>query len=369
MNPQSKGTVAKQAHVGIPEGTFEEEHGRQGFFGRASHLYHLRQPTGWTRIEGPLRPHCFEGEKLRPTDMEDPRGEPVMVAENDDCAILISRRRRPMPYLFRYADGDELHFVHRGSGLYDTDYGALRYAPGDYIYLPKGTTYQVSPTDSDNFFLIIRSIAELRWPERGLLGRHAFLDPMLPETPEPNPHMDERGGEWELRVLSRGDTTSLFYPHHPLDVVGWRGDLAPFRFNVSDLRPIVSERYHLPPTVHATLFSEGCAVCTFAPRPLETEEGCTRVPYFHRNVDWDEVIFYHSGEFFSRASITAGALTLHPQGLHHGPQPGAFEAVKGKTHTRELAVMIETKRPLRVSPAARDVEIAEYATSWAGPAR
>ncbi len=364
MNPESKGRVARQAHVEVPEGTFEEEHGRQGFFGRSSHLYHLRQPTGWTRIEGPLRPRCFEGEKLDPDDAGDSRGGPVEVARNDDCAVLISRRSAPMPYFFRNADADELHFVHRGAGVYETDYGVMSYAAGDYVYLPKGTTYQLVPRAADNFFLVVRSAAEFQWPDRGLLGRHAFLDPQLLESPEPAPH-DETGGDWELRVLRGGEFTSFFYPHHPLDVVGWRGDLAPVRFNVRDMRPIVSARYHLPPTVHATLFAEACAICTFAPRPLESDPGCQKVPYFHRNVDWDELIFYHSGNFFSRSSVGAAYLTLHPQGIHHGPQPGAFEAAKTRAATEEVAILIETRRPLWVTEVALAAEVRDYATSWA----
>jgi len=364
MHLESKGRVARQAHVGIPEGTYEEEHGRQGFFGKSSELYHLHMPTGWTRVEGPLRPRMFLGARAEPSDLSDPRGEPMMIAENADAAVLISRRRAPMPYLFRNADGDELHFVHRGNGVLDTDYGPLNFEPGDYIYLPKGTSYQVRPETTDNLFLIIRSVAELTWPDRGLLGKQAFIDPMMVESPEPVAHADEPG-EWELRVLRGGERTSFFYPYHPLDVVGWQGDLSPIRFNVRDLRPIVSARYHLAPTVHGTLFSDTCSICTFAPRPLESDEACEKVPYFHRNVDWDELIFYHSGEFFSRGGIEPAAMTLHPQGVHHGPQPNARNAARTKTHTNEVAILIETKNPLKVAPDAASIEITDYATSWA----
>ncbi len=363
MFPNSKGRVARQAHVEIPEGTYEEEHGRRGFFGRSSQLYHLNVPTGWTRVEGPLRPRLFAGARAEPPDLNDANAGPLKILKNEDTEILISRRRRPMPYMFRNADADEVHFVHRGEGICDTDYGPLNFEPGDYLHFPKGTSYQLQPKTDDNLFLVIRSLHELTWPDRGLMGKHAFIDPMMIESPEPLAHR-ENGREFELRVLRRGEITSFFYPYHPFDVVGWQGDLSPIRFNVRDLRPIVSARYHMPPTVHATLFSDTCAICTFAPRPLESDPACEKVPFYHRNVDWDEFIFYHAGEFFSRGGIEPGSMTLHPQGIHHGPQPNARASARGKTETREVAVMVETWNPLRVCEEARGIEVTDYVTSW-----
>lgn len=361
--PLVKGRVTRQAHVAVPAGTWEEEHARRGFFGRASHLYHLHPPTAWTRVEGPLRPRCFEATRLEPEDAVDPRGEPVTLVYNDDVAVRISRRRAPMPYFVRNADGDEVHFVHRGRGRYETDYGPLAYEPGDFVLLPKGTTVRLVPESSDTFILVVESRQELALPERGLLGRHAFLDPAMLETPEPEAH-DPGPGEWEVRVKRRGEWTALFYPHHPLDVVGWKGDLAPVRFNVRDLRPVTSPRYHLPPSVHTTLVAERCAICTFVPRPFETDPEAQRVPFYHRNVDYDELLFYHAGEFFSRDGIGPGTLTLHPQGIHHGPHPRAFEAARQKPGTNEVAVLVETPEPLRVTPEAEKVEDPGYATSW-----
>ncbi len=360
--PQIKGRVTRQAHVAVPEGTWEEEHARRGFFGRTSHLYHLRLPTGWTRIEGSLRPRCIDGARIQPADLVDPDGRPARVLWNDDAAVWISRRSQPMPYFYRNADGDDVLFVHRGRGRVETDYGPLPYEPGDYVWLPKGTTYRIVPAITDNFFLIVET-HEFSWPDRGLLGQHAFIDPAIVQTPDPEPH-DERG-EFELRVKRLGEYTSFFYPHHPLDVVGWKGDLAPVRFNVRDLRPVMSPRYHVAPTVHATFFSERCTICTFVPRPFESDPEAQRVPFYHRNIDYDELLFYHAGEFFSRHGITPGALTLHPQGIHHGPHPRAFEAAAAKTGTNEVAVLVETVAPLRVAPEAEKAEVPEYATSWA----
>jgi homogentisate 1,2-dioxygenase len=364
--PQVKGRVTRQAHVRVPEGTWEEEHARRGFFGRTAHLYHLNMPTAWTRIEGPLRPRCFAGDRLDPPDRARPEGTALRVLHNDDASVWISRRRRPMPYFYRNADGDDVVFVHQGRGRVETDYGPLAFEPGDYLWLPKGTTYRVVPDGPENFFLVVEA-REFTWPDRGLLGQHAFIDPAMVETPEPEAH-DERG-QFELRVKRLGVYTSFFYEHHPLDVVGWKGDLAPVRFNVRDLRPVMSPRYHVAPTVHSTLVSPSCAICTFVPRPFESDPDAQRVPFYHRNIDYDELIFYHAGEFFSRHGIGPGALTLHPQGIHHGPHPRAFEAARAKTGTNEVAVLVETTAPLRIAPEAEQVEVPEYATSWASALR
>ncbi len=361
MFPQMRGTVTRQAHVGIPPGTFEEEHARRGFTGRASHLYHLHPPTGWVRVEGPLRPRLFVGERLAAPDLVDPRGTPGVLVENDDAVVAISRRSQAMPFFVRNADGDEVHFVHRGRGTLETEYGPLDWEPGDYLWIPKGTTYRVVPASGDTFVLITET-REFTLPERGLMGQHAFIDPAMFRLPEPRAH-DERG-DFEVRVKRERQWTSFFYGTHPLDVVGWKGELIPLAFNVRDLRPVVSARYHMPPTVHATFTSEACTLCTFAPRPFESDPESQRLPYYHRNVDYDELLFYHAGAFMSRPGVEAGAFTLHPQGIHHGPHPKAFETIRARTETNEVAVLVETTRPLRVTPEAEKTEDPAYATSW-----
>lgn len=365
MFPQMKGKISRQAHVGIPEGTYEEEHARGGFFGRASHLYHLYPPTAWVRVEGPLRPRLFKGEAAEPSDLAVPGGTPQKFLWNSEVALWISRRSQAMPFFVRNADGDEVHFIHRGRGRLETDYGPLAYGPGDYLWIPKGTTYRVLPETQDGFTLIIESFRELGLPDRGLLGRHAFIDPGVFETPEPEPH--DEAGEWEVLVKRGDEWTTLVYPFHPLDVVGWKGDLTVVRFNIRDLRPVVSPRYHVPPTVHTTFAAERLAVCTFVPRPFEADPEAQRVPFYHRNIDYDEVLFYHAGEFFSRHGVGPGALTLHPQGIHHGPHPKAFEAARAKAGTDEVAVLVETQVPYQVSQEAEKLEDPAYATNWAMP--
>ena len=363
MFPQIKGRVTRQAHVRIPEGTYEEEHARRGFFGRTSHLYHLHPPTAWVRVEGPLRPRLFLGDRIVPPDLMDPRGGPAVLLENDDALLSISRRSQAMPFYFRNSDGDEVHFIHRGRGGYETDYGPLAYEPGDYLWIPKGTTYRVMPNSQDTFILIVET-REFVLPDRGLMGQHAFIDPAILEMPEPEAHQ-ESGGEWEVRVKRERQLTSFFYRFHPLDVVGWKGDLMPVRFNVRDLRPVVSARYHMPPTVHATFCSDPCTICTFAPRPFESDPDAQRLPFYHRNIDYDELLFYHSGEFMSRHGIGPGSFTLHPQGIHHGPHPKAFETIQKREVTNEIAVLVETTRPLRLTAEAEKAEDSSYPTNWA----
>ncbi|MGH2739540.1 MAG: homogentisate 1,2-dioxygenase [Actinomycetota bacterium] len=364
MFPISRGKVARQAHVGLPDGTFEEEHGREAFEGRASHLYRSHPPTAWVKIEGSLRPRAFDLNGLKSSDQRDPAGEWQRILWNDDVSIYVSRRAEPMTYFLRDADGDLCYFVHRGDGTLETDYGPLRFRAGDYLIVPKGTTHRLVPGGDDNFFYIIEGAGEYRLPEKGILGKHALFDPGVLDTPEPEPH--DESGTFEVRVKRDGVSSILTYPFHPLDVVGWQGDLCPVRINVEDFRPIVSPRYHLPPSVHVTWACDGFEIGTFAPRPTETgDETALRVPFFHANIDRDEVLFYHRGQFFSRAGIGEAFITHHPQGLHHGPQAAAIEASKTKEFADEYALMVETERPLETDDALGTVEVEGYATSWA----
>ena len=367
MYPLKKGKTAQQAHVGLPEGTFEEEHGRRGFYGKSAHLYHTHPPTGWIRFEGKLRPHCIDCNKLHPTDMDDPKGSPVPFLGNGDVRLSVSRRSAPMPFYFRNADGDELYFIHRGKGVIETDFGPLTFEPGDYIILPRAVTYRVVPEVSDNFFLIIESKTEFEQPDKGLIGQHALYDPAVIVTPEPLPNLDD-DREWEIRIKAGEEFSSVVYPFNPMDVVGWKGDLTAWKINLRDIRPVMSHRAHLPPSAHTTFVTQGAVVCSFVPRPLEEDPDALRVPFFHRNTDYDEFIFYHDGNFFSRDNIKAGMVTLHPRGIHHGPHPKALAGQKNKTHTDEYAVMLDGLNPIDVLPAGEATEWRDYWKSWAGPA-
>jgi homogentisate 1,2-dioxygenase len=358
MYLNSKGKVPRQAHVGIPEGLCEEEHGRNGFAGPVSHLYRSHPPTGWVRIEGPLKPRAFLCQLP-------PSTEPVLMLHSQDASLYLSHQTETMHYFVRDSDGDAIYFVHQGTGQFETDYGTLNYEPGDYVAIPKGTTYRTHVDTGPAVFLIIETPEPIVLAERGPLGQHALFDKGVLVAPElAMPDRPGEGTEWEVRIKRQGTWTRVVYPFYPMDVVGWKGDLWVAKLNVRDFRPVTSPRYHLPPSVHGTFQAGGCLISTFAPRPLETDPEALRVPFYHRNMDYDEVLFYHAGEFFSRAGIQPGMLTLHPQGIHHGPQPNAVQSSKAKTHTTEVAIMIESKCPFTVQRAMDAMEIKDYALSW-----
>jgi len=361
-----RGETSRQAHVGLPPGTVEEEHGRSGFFGPASHLYRRHAPTDWLAVEGPAAHHAYDTRRLT----GDEELWPTPILANAQVTIGWHRIGRGRPDFLRDADGDQLFFVHRGDGRLRTEYGPLDYRTGDYLVIPRGTTYRVEPSAPTELLVVEAHESRFGLPDRGLLGRHALFDPAMLEVPEAEA-IDEEG-EFTVVVKRAGQDTRLTYGFHPCDVVGWKGDVAPMRINVEDFRPVTSARYHLPPSAHSTFVADGFVVCTFAPRPLEEDPDALRLPFFHRNIDYDEVIFYHRGQFFSRAGIEEGMLTWHPFGLHHGPQPGArardaaaaADPSAGRRVADEVAVMIDTRHPLVAAEAAKDLDVEGYTMSW-----
>ena len=365
-----EGTASRQAHADLPEGTYEREVSKEGFFGPAAFLYHQRPPTGWTSFEGPLRPRAFDLNGLN-EDSGSPWDAPV-VLHNRSVEVRFWKLGRPMPALARNADGDQLLFVHSGTGELFCDYGRLAYRGGDYLYLPRGTMWRLSPAEPTAVLTIEATNTHFTLPDRGLLGPHALFDPAILETPA----MDDAfrrhqaaGGETAVRIKKRGQISCATFPYNPLDAVGWHGELAPVRLNVKDIRPVMSARYHLPPSVHTTFVSDRFVVCTFTPRPFETDPGAIKIPFFHNNDDYDEVLFYHAGDFFSRDHIEAGMMTFHPSGFTHGPHPKALKKmlVQDKAATDEYAVMIDTRDPLDVGDGAAATENHAYVDSWRTP--
>jgi homogentisate 1,2-dioxygenase len=286
---------------------------------------------------------------------------------NEDVLLGIAKLQTPMDVFFRNGDGDEVRFIHEGSGTLQTDYGDVQYRRGDYLVIPRGTTFRFLPEGKDTH-LVIESHSEITLPDRGMLGRHAQFDPMVMRIPKlpVSPRKDGKNthGEYEVHVKREGELTKVFYPFNPIDIAGWKGDLAPWALNVADIRPIISPRYHLPPSVHTTFLAKNFVICSFLPRPLESEPGAMKVPFYHRNIDFDEVLFYHEGNFFSREGIEAGSVTWHPQGIHHGPHPNAERNAADKTETAEIAVMVDTVRPLKALPSASKVEFKDYTMTW-----
>jgi homogentisate 1,2-dioxygenase len=361
----AEGKHSKQAHADMPEGTYEREMSKEGFFGPAAFFHHPKPPTGWTNFEGPLRPRAFDLTKLD-SGVSSPWGAPVVLS-NKAVEVRMWRAAAPGNSLARNADGDTLLFIHEGKGDLFTDWGHLPVEPGDYVYLPRGAMFAL---DGAFRVLTIEAInTHFTLPDRGLLGPHGFFDPAMLETPRIDDAFTARqkkAGEWKVQVKKRGQVSTVTYPYNPHDAVGWHGDLAPVRINVKDLRPVASHRYHLPPSVHTTFLSDRFVVCTFCPRPFETDPGALKVPFFHNNDDFDEVLFYHAGDFFSRDNIKAGMMTFHPSGFTHGPHPKALKKMlkQDKPMTDEYAVMIDTRDPLDVGQAASAVENTAYVDSW-----
>ncbi len=364
--PKSEGQSSRQAHADLPAGTYERELGKEGFYGPSTQMYHRHPPTGWTEVEGPLRPRAFDTAKLDGFTLMP--WEAVRLLSNAFLDLRIWRLQGSMDSLARNADGDELLFVHAGSGDLYCDYGHLAIREGDYLMLPRGTLWRLETTAPATLLMIEATGASYRLPDKGIAGSHAVFDPAVLDTPAIDEAFlaqhSER--EWRVAVKRRGAVSRITYPFNPLDAVGWHGTLMPVRLNWHDIRPLMSHRYHLPPSAHTTFLAERFVVCTFCPRPLESDPGSLRVPFFHNNDDYDEVIFYHQGQFFSRDNIHPGMLTLHPSGITHGPHPKAFQAgqAHGRTETDEVAVMIDARDAIEVAALPQGVEWPGYVDSW-----
>ncbi len=360
-----EGEASRQAHADMPKGTFEREMGSEGFFGPATHFYHRRPPTGWTSFEGPLRPRAFDCTKL---DGGVGPLEADLVLHNGQVQVRFWRCAEPMRHLARNQDGDDLLFVHNGAADLYCDFGRLPIEAGDYVVIPRGTMWRLQPSSPIEALLIENTNGRYGLPDRGMVGPHAVFDPAVLDHPRLDEAFraqpDDRA--WTVRVKRCNALSSVTYAYNPLDAVGWKGDLTVLRLNVRDIRPLMSHRYHLPPSAHTTFLGDRFVVCTFAPRPFETDPGALKVPFFHNNDDYDEVLFYHRGDFFSRDNIDAGMITFHPAGFTHGPHPKALKNMlsQSKEATDEYAVMIDTRDPLDVAETAGHIEIAAYADSW-----
>jgi len=351
-----RGRTPRQVHVNVPAGLKEEEIGRAGFQGRAANLYREHEPIGWLRAEGDAVPGDVDGEQLEPADLRDAAAGRALLWWNADLAVSVSRRAEPMPWFFRNADADELYFVHRGEGTLETEFGPLAFGPGDYLVIPKGITHRVVPATRDNYLLHIESRGEIGFYEHPSLGRHNPFDPDVIEVPEPKPHAGDGRPEYEVRVKRNGRTTGFFFGHHPLDVVGWKGDLFPFRFHNTDFRPVIADRNHVPPTAFGLFCAPGWVLCNFVPAPLQRDREAARLPYYHRNMDYDEIGFLHAGTL-GGVALTGTPILWHPRGATHGPGEAMRELAERfwqEVGTNDLqAVNIDAEQPLEMSDGAR----------------
>jgi len=255
-----------------------------------------------------------------------------------------------------HVDGDLLCFVHQGAGLLETEFGPLHYRVGDWVYLPKACTWRQVP-EAQTTLLMIEAADEFRVPAPGPLGRHFPFDPSQATIPEPAPIEDDGRGEYEVRLIHRdiqdAGSTTLFYQHNPLDVEGWRGDNFAFTFNIDDYNVITSDSVHLPPTVHLFMQATGVYVMNFLPKPAEGVAGTERTPWYHRNVDYDEIAFFHGGSLYG-IPMPPGLITHAPQGVHHGAPEKARERARRKfdEHSRVdwQVIAVDTRRRLTPSP-------------------
>jgi homogentisate 1,2-dioxygenase len=364
-----------------PEGGLyaEELFGEDGFSGCYSLLYHRFPPTRVSRIErfGAVcheewpqelhRHHHFKTAAL------EQGGDPVtgrrLLMYNNDCTISAVRPAEEMGYFYRNAQGDELLFVHEGAGTLETIFGDLPYGEGDYLVIPRGTTWRLQPQDgAAHRLLVVEAFGGAIQPpkryrnEFGQLLEHSPYCERDLRLPGELPQHDERG-EFEVRVKVNNEVMRYFFDFHPLDLVGWDGFLYPYAFNIHDFEPITG-RVHQPPPVHQTFEGPNFVVCSFCPRKLDYHPQAVPVPYNHSNIDSDEMIYYVSGNFGSRKGIEVSSVTLHPRGIPHGPHPGTVEKSLGAERTEELAVMVDTFHPLKLSTDAARYDDPQYPFSW-----
>ena len=369
--PRVEGTASRQAHADLPPGSFERELGKEGFYGPSTQMIHRHPPTGWSRFEGPLRPRAFDTNRLE--KHADSLWDAALLMSNPYLQIRHWRAQQSMDHLVRNGDGDELVFVHEGSGELFCDYGHLTIRDGDYLMLPRGTLWRLEITTPVAALLMEATNDSYRLPDKGVVGEHAIFDAAALDMPRLDDafRAQQTETEWRVVVKRRGSLSVITYPFNPLDALGWHGTLAPVRLNWRDLRPLMSHRYHLPPSAHTTFTASRFVISTFCPRPLETDPGALKLPFFHSNDDYEEVIFYHRGQFLSRDNIQPGMITLHPSGLTHGPQPQALRAAAAaaRTDTDEVAVMVDARDALDVAPLPEGVEWLGYVDSWKGGPR
>ncbi|HYF63384.1 MAG TPA: homogentisate 1,2-dioxygenase [Herpetosiphonaceae bacterium] len=355
----------------------EQVMGTKGFSGVEAILYHHYPPTAILAVEdlGKTEIALEEAGALRHRHLKTahlkPGGDPIngrrMLLVNSDVRMGVVMPTEEQTYFYRNGEGDELLFVHEGEGVLETSFGNLPYRRGDYLIIPIGTTYRVNTNNTATKMLVLETNGALTTPKRyrnehGQLLEHSpFCERDIRVPMELNAR-DEKGA-FPVHVRAHGRMTRHILDHHPLDVVGWDGYLYPFALNIEDFEPITG-RIHQPPPVHQTFDGPNFVVCSFVPRMFDYHPEAIPAPYNHSNVESDEVLYYVEGNFMSRRGVDLGSITLHPSGMPHGPHPGTAEASIGKPATEELAVMVDTFRPLYLTRDALGIEDDKYTYSW-----
>lgn len=357
---------------------YEQLFGTIGFDGMYSNLYHIHRPTQVKAIgnrysvapeiadANNIRSLLLKGFDLPPTD--DFLESRKIILTNSDCHVALAAPKKSMTdYFYKNSDSDEVLFIHEGSGTLKTLMGNISFKYGDYLVIPRGIIYQIEFDTEDNRLLIVETKDPVYTPKRyrnwfGQLLEHSpYCERDFRAPTELEPH-DEKGS-FLMKIKKKDEILELEYVTHPFDVVGYDGYNFPYAFSIHDFEPITG-RIHQPPPVHQTFETAGLVICSFVPRLYDYHPDAIPAPYNHSNIDSDEVLYYVDGDFMSRNNIKKGHVTLHPAGIPHGPHPGAAERSIGKKGTEELAVMVDTFRPLMVTKEAEKLADSDYYKSW-----
>lgn len=382
MHYHQLGQIPPKRHTQFrkPDGSLfaEELFSTEGFSDVYSLIYHTHPPTQIVQVGDPysvaakvvsdkqLKHRSLKGFKIAPEDDYLRSRKPVLV--NDDCKIVLAAPRRSMSdYFYKNADADEVIFIHEGTGTLRTMYGNLDFAYGDYLVVPRGTTYQLTFNDENNRLFIVESTSPITTPKRyrNSFGQHLEHSPFCERDirkPSQLETHDEQG-DFLFYIKKQDMIYPYHYLNHPFDVVGWDGYLYPYAFSIHNFEPITG-RLHMPPPIHQTFETRSFVICSFVPRLYDYHPLAIPAPYNHSNIDSDEVLYYVDGDFMSRKSVERGQITLHPGGIPHGPHHGTVEKSIGKKETLELAVMVDTFRPLKMTEYAVGIEDGEYYRSW-----
>lgn len=373
--PQKRHTIFEKPQGGY---YYEQLFGTEGFHGHSSLLYHTHRPTQVKEIVKSydvnpriaigknIKSLLLKGFELAPADDFLESRKAMLL--NSDCIIGLAAPRQSMKtYFYKNADADEMLFIHKGSGTLRTFMGNIPFEYGDYLIIPRGMIYQIEFNTADNRIFYVESHHPYYTPKRyknssGQLLEHSPFcerDFKLPETLET---YDEKG-DFIIKIKKEGMMHEVVYATHPFDVIGWDGYNFPYGFSIHNFEPITG-RVHQPPPVHQTFETPAFVVCSFCPRIYDYHPKAIPAPYNHSNIDSDEVLYYVDGDFMSRNNIEQGHITLHPKGIPHGPAPGAMERSIGQKDTQELAVMVDTFRPLMVTEAAMGIDDGKYYKSW-----
>ena len=373
--PHKRHTVFKKENGSIH---YEQLFGTIGFDGMSSLLYHLHPPTQVSELKGHIDvspkiavEHNMQMRALKGFDIpshDDFLQSRVPVLTNNDVTLHLSKPTSANEnYFYKNVDADEVIFVHHGKGKLKTQLGNIPFFEGDYLVIPRGMIYQMEFESKNNKHFIIESNHPIYTPKRyrnwfGQLLEHSPFCERDLRVPEELETFDEKG-DFLIKIKKEGLLHDYIYASHPFDVVGWDGYNYPYAFSIHDFEPITG-RVHQPPPVHQTFETPAFVICSFCPRLYDYHPEAIPAPYNHSNIDSDEVLYYVDGDFMSRNDIEMGQITLHPAGIPHGPHPGAYERSIGKKSTEELAVMVDTFKPLKLTQQALDIEIKDYYKSW-----